>query len=403
MKKGPTHVFALAVLVSWASAFAQSPADTAKMNSPVAGMAPQAGVTAKGGGAFIKSEDGRAVVRLMGYAQPTFIATAESNRQPYKVPSFFVRRARADFKAEFDSLYTLFFEFDAGPPGGTSLVEGYSQAALIRDHLNFRLGKFIQPFSAENMRSSRALETVERFQALNAFIGLPALDAQNGAMLFGTVDAGKMFKYYLSINNGTNTASQTGNVKDNNADKDYIGRLEFTPSKVFRAGLGLDYATEVGQTLTLRSYSGAAYDTIRVQGIRQAIDVDLHGTVAKIGLDAEWLMAMFPDTNASMHGGYVQAGMWVKGSEADGGIQPLVRVEYSTLSADNVPGPSLKSEVSGAMLMSYTLGLNYWMNQWTRWQVNLIEETTSGKGNGVFAAKDNRFLPTLFAQMQIKF
>ena len=52
-----------------------------------------------------------------------------------------------------------------GPAAGTSLVEAYAQAARVRDYLNFRMGKYIQPFSAENVRSSRALETVERFQA----------------------------------------------------------------------------------------------------------------------------------------------------------------------------------------------------------------------------------------------
>jgi phosphate-selective porin len=404
MNRNPGYLLVLALLASGSAAFAQTPADTLATQAPPSpGTGAPAGITGKGAGAFIKSEDGRGVVRLMGYAQPTFIATAESNRQPYKVPSFFVRRARADFKAEYDSLYTLFFEFDAGPAAGTSLVEGYTQAALIRDRLNFRLGKYIQPFSAENLRSSRALATVERFQALNAFIGLPAADAQNGAMLFGNIDADKRLKYYLSVNNGNNTASQGGNFKDNNASKDYIGRIEFSPSKAFRAGLGLDYATELGQTLTLRSYSGAAYDSIRVHGDRQAIDVDLRGTVANIGLEAEWLMAMFPDTNAALQGGYVQAAMWVKGSEAEGGIEPLLRVEYSTVTADNVPAPFLEDDVSGALLMSYTLGVNYWMNQWSRWQVNLIGETTSGKGNGALSREDGRFLPTLFAQFQIKF
>src|SRR3954465_3346866 len=146
-------VFLFAAAAAVPAARAQTPAPA---NPPPADAGPNVGVTPKGGGLFIKSDDGRAVVRLMGYAQPTFIATAESNKQAYKVPSFIVRRARADFKAEYDSLYTLFFEYDGGPAGGTSLVEGYAQAALVKDYLNFRMGKYIQPFSAENLRSSRA-------------------------------------------------------------------------------------------------------------------------------------------------------------------------------------------------------------------------------------------------------
>ncbi len=313
---------------------------------------------------------------MLGYAQPSFIATAESNKQPYKVPSFFVRRARADFKAEYDSLYTLYFEFDGGPASGATLVEAYSQTTLLRDVLTFRLGKYIQPFSAENLRSSRGLETIERFQALNAYIGLPGLDAQNGVMLFGT-DPGKMFKYYLSINNGINTASQGGNVKDNNSDKDYIGRFEVSPTKTVKVGLGLDYDKELNQGLVLRSYSGVFYDSINVHGTRLAVDVDLHAVLGKIGLDAEWLFADFSDTNATLHGGYLQASDWVKGSEVEGGIEPLVRVEYSTITAKNPPGPAATAkEIDGAMMMSATLGVNYWMNQWVRWQVDAIGETT---------------------------
>ena len=378
---------------------AQAPA-----GSPAAsGTSPQVGVTAKGGGMFIKSEDGRAIVRLMGYAQPTFIATAVSNKQAYKVPSFFVRRARADFKAEFDSLYTLFFEYDAGPTSGTSLVEGYAQAALVRDYLNFRMGKYIQPFSAENLRSSRGLETVERFQALNALIGLPAFDAKIGAMVFGTLDPGKQVKYFLGVNNGNGTAANTGDVRDNNSDKDFIARLEYSPGKVFRVGVAGDYDKQRAQTLTVRSYSGAIFDSIRVYGTRMALDVDLHSQLNALGLEAEWIWANFADTNASLHGGFVQAGYWVKGSEAEGGIEPVVRLEYTQVAADN-PAVPTPSEVDGATLMSATLGLNWWLNGWTRWQLNLIEETTSKKGNGAYAAADDgRFLPTVFAQFQIKF
>jgi len=379
----------------------QAPANPAPAGAAEAG--PNVGVTPKGGGLFIKSDDGRAVVRLMGYAQPTFIATAESNKQAYKVPSFFVRRARADFKAEYDSLYTLFFEYDGGPTAATSLVEGYAQAALVKNYLNFRMGKYIQPFSAENLRSSRALETVERFQALGALVGLSAFDAKIGAMLFGTLDPEKQVKYFLSVNNGSlATASNGGDVRDNNSDKDYIGRFEFSPGKIFRVGVAGDYDKEKAQTLSVKSYSGATFDTLHVYGTRIALDVDLHSQLNNLGLEAEWLWADFSDTGASMNGGYVQAGYWVKGSEAEGGIEPLLRLEYTSVSADHPPAAS--TEVDGSVLMSATLGVNYWMNGWTRWQLNLIEETTSKKGNVTYAAADDgRFLPTLFAQFQIKF
>lgn len=380
-----------------AAAPASSPAPAPA--SAIAETGPLVGLTGKGGGVFIKSEDGRGIVRLMGYAQPSFMATAESNKQPFKVPTFYVRRARADFKAEYDSLYTLFFEYDGGPAAGASLVEGYAQASLVRDYLNFRMGKYIQPFSAENLRSSRALPAVERFQALNAIIGAGNYDAQIGAMLFGVLNPAKTVKYFLSVVNGNSNASSGGNVRDNNSDKDFIARLEFSPSKALRVGVAGDIDKQPGQTLSLKSYSGAVFDTIRTYGPRTGLDVDLHSQLDRLGLEAEWLWTDFADTNAALQGGYVQASYWVKGGEAEGGIEPLLRLEYSTLSADGAP-----SEVNGATLMAATLGVNWWMNAWTRWQVNLIGETTSKKGNAAYAGSDDgRILPTLLAEFQIKF
>jgi hypothetical protein len=370
-----------------------------------------AGVTGKGGGAFIKSEDGRSVIRFMGYAQPTLALTTKSQHQSFVTPNFLVRRARADFKAEYDSLYTLFFEYDAAPVTGTSLIEAYTQAALIRDRVHFRFGKYIQPFSAENLRSSRGLATVERFQALNALIGLPGIDAQIGAMLWGNLDAGKMFKYYLSVTNGNGSAAPTpnpsplatnpnpgGNTKDNNSDKEIIGRIECSPIKTAKMGLGFAYDKEGPQNLTLKSYSGAVYDTLHIKGERRALDIDGHATLDKLNLDAEWLFADFVDTNSTLQGGYLQGSYWVLGSEVTGGLEPLMRIEYSKISAEGTPN------ADQAVLMACTLGANYWMNEWVRWQINLIEETTSRRGNAAYAfSDDGRFLPTAFAQLQIKF
>ncbi len=396
---------ALVLCLTGAAAFGQAPTEVPK-ESGEAAAAPkpatadaQAGVTGKGGGAFIKSEDGRSVIRFMGYAQPTFMATTKSQHQAFKSPTFYVRRARADFKAEYDSLYTLFFEYDAAPATGTSLIEAYTQAMLIKNRIYFRIGKYIQPFSAENLRSSRALETVERFQALNALVGLPGYDAQIGAMLWGNFDAGKMFHYFLSVNNGNSSASQGGNVRDNNWYKEVIPRLEFAPSKDMKFGIAGDLDREPFQPLVLKSYSGASFDSVRVEGQRVGLDVDAHVVLGKLGLDAEWLWANFPDTNATLQGGYLQGAYWACGSEVEGGMEPLLRLEYSQLAAK-----SASTEVDGSRMIAVTLGLNYWANQWVRWQTDFIEETTSGKGNGVYAgSSDGRFLPTLMSQLQIKF
>lgn len=111
-------------------------------------------------------------------------------------------------------------------------------------------------------------------------------------------------------------------------------------------------------------------------------------------------MADFADTNVTLQGGYFQAGFRAAGSEAEGGLEPLLRLEYTRLGVKGAANP----EVDGATLMAATLGANYWMNQWARRQLDVIAETTSKKGNGDYAgASSGRILPTAMAQFQIKF
>jgi phosphate-selective porin len=141
------------------------------------------GLNPQGGGLFVKSPDGKTLFRLYGYAQPTFTYSDRDNGATFEETDFRVRRARIDFSADYDDRYKLFVEVDGAPADGTSLVEAYAQAAYVRDRHYLRFGKFISPFSTENLRSSRALDTVERFQALNAMFSLPALDVQFGPML----------------------------------------------------------------------------------------------------------------------------------------------------------------------------------------------------------------------------
>ncbi len=62
-------------------------------------------------------------------------------------------------------------------------MEARLNSKIIDDKLQLRLGKFTTPFSFENFRSSRAIDTIERYIALNAMFSVPALDVQTGGML----------------------------------------------------------------------------------------------------------------------------------------------------------------------------------------------------------------------------
>ena len=290
-----------------------------------------AGINPQGGGVFVKSPDGKALFRLYGYAQPTFTYTDEDNGATFEETDFRVRRARIDLSADYDDRYKLFLELDGAPSDGTALVEAWVQAAFVKDRHFLRAGKFITPFSTENTRSSRSLDTVERYLALNAMFSLPALDVQLGPMLWGHLDKGKRFTYFVGVWNGNASAGagvvsgQRGNARDNNGDKEIQGRLNAKWTDELTTGIAFDVDKEEAQTLTLASYSGARFLAIPVLGDRRGVNLDAHWKRGRLSLDSEWLSFDFEDSAAELMGGYVQAAFWARGSEAAGGVQPVLR------------------------------------------------------------------------------
>ncbi len=361
-----------------------------------------AGINPQGGGVFVKSPDGQALFRLYGYAQPTFTYTDEDNGLAFEQTDFRVRRARLDFSADYQERYKLFVEIDAAPTDGTALVEAYAQAAWVKDRQYLRLGKFITPFSTENLRSSRSLDTVERYLALNTAFSLPALDVQFGSMLWGYLDRGKKVSYYVGVWNGNSSAGaavaggQRGNARDNNGDKEVQGRLNVKWSDALTTGAAFDSDREEEQALTLASYSGGRFIGLTVRGQRRGYDLDAHWKRGRLSLDSEWLAFDFRDSGARLAGGYAQAAFWARGSEAAGGVQPLLRAEVAQLS-----GGALRP-VDGRKITAVTAGANVWFNGWARWQINLIGEHFDGRGNGPFKAGSG-WRPTVLNQLQIKF
>ena len=393
--------------------FAQEPQDDASIDARIKAEVEKqlkerekhqwtAGINPQGGGVFVKSPDGQALFRLYGYAQPTFTYTDEDNGLAFEQTDFRVRRARLDFAADYQERYKLFVELDGAPTDGTSLVEAYVQAAYVKDRHYLRFGKFITPFSTENLRSSRALDTVERYLALNAAFSLPALDVQFGPMLWGTLDRGKKVSYYLGVWNGNSSAGaavvsgQRGNARDNNGDKEVQGRLNVKWSDELTTGAAFDSDREEEQTLTLASYSGGRFIGLTVRGQRRGYDLDAHWKRGRLSLDSEWLAFDFRDSDTRLGGGYAQAAFWARGSEAAGGVQPLLRAEVAQLSGDAL------RPVDGRRITAVTAGANVWFNGWTRWQINVIGEHFDGRGNGPFKAGSG-WRPTVLNQLQIKF
>jgi hypothetical protein len=361
------------------------------------------GINPQGGGVFVKSPDGKSLFRLYGYAQPTLTLTDRDNGASFEQSDFRVRRARLDFAADFEERYKLFVEIDGAPSDGTALVEAWAQAGWSGDRHHLRMGKFITPFSSENLRSSRALDTVERYLALNAMFGLPALDVQFGAMLWGNLDPGKRLAYSVGVWNGNASAGaavvngQRGNARDNNGDKEIQARLSMKWTEELTTGAAVDVDREEAQTLQLSSYSGGRFLALPVVGNRRGVDLDAHWKRGRLSFDSEWLRSDFRDSDADLSGGYVQGAFWARGGEADGGVQPVLRLETARMGG----AAATHAELDGRRIDAVTAGANVWLNGRTRWQINAIGEHFDGRGNGSFQAGSG-WRPTVLSQFQIK-
>lgn len=395
------------------------------------------GLNPNGGGLFFQSPDENFRLRIFGYAQAQFTLTDGANGFAFDNFDTRIRRARLDWIADFYKRYELFIEIDAAPLGGTSLVEARLNAKIIDDKLQLRLGKFTTPFSFENFRSSRAIDTIERYIALNAMFSVPALDVQTGGMIWGNLPLGpereyiqrdsslkppyppgvtqdttgklggvaKKFKpqltYYLGFWNGNASASNEsplgfgGNARDNNEDKEVQAKLVWQPHQHWTVGAGYDYNTsESGEALVLGSLSGAAYIRSPVGGTRNGAEFDFLYEPGRFSLRGEGIYFDFDGADLTLGGGFLQAAYFVTG-DAGGGLQPLIRLEHAELDGDAIAG------VDGNSISALTIGVNWFLNGNVRFQLNYIGEYFDGAGNANIG--DESYRNTVLSQLQIKF
>ncbi len=373
----------------------------------------QAGLHPDGGGFFLRSPDEKIQLKLLGYVQAQGTLTDGASDASFGHGDFRVRRARIDLLANFSDEYDLFLEFDGAATGGTALRIARINAKLSDDALQFSAGKFITPFSTANNVSSRNLDTIERYIALNSMFSLPALDTQIGAMLWGTVPAGRSrnageagetfqpsFTYHFGVWNGNNSGGAEtmdgvgGNARDANGAKEVQLKLRYQPAPALEFGLGFDYNDAATKELRLASLSGVPYIVVDVPGLRYGASADFLWTPGRFSLRGEALHFEFDDAGTRLSGGFLQAAAFITGDHS-GGVQPLVRVEHAALEGGALSG------IEGNAITAFTAGVNWFLNGNLRFQVNYIGEFYDGPGNAGIGGES--FRNTVLGQLQFKF
>ncbi|MBK8872066.1 MAG: hypothetical protein KBD85_00730 [Elusimicrobia bacterium] len=372
-----------------------------------------------GGGFFWASPDQAFVFKTMGYVQFHHIwqdgraAAIRTNSVNPVSNDFFIRRARLDFSGTVNKKTELFVEIEGGvattPASGNTASTTQSDFALVEakithkfvDPFQLRFGKFLTPFSNENsFRGSRALDTVERYAALNTMILLPSLDTQTGAMTFGQWAKGR-YAYYAGVFNGN--GRQGDNFRDNNSQKNLQGRFAWKPLaaktgplSAMSFGLGVDWDRELAQTLDLRTLGGSRMYTLNVQGDRMGFSPDVFVPVGKwLEIRGEALMERFNDSRTDLYGGFGQI-MWnVFKTEKGLGFSPLVRAESAVISE------SVNETV--ARLNILTLGWNFYFNKNVRWQCNYLPSHFRYTGDAAAVALKEGHYDEILNQLQVKF
>ncbi len=352
-----------------------------------------------GGGFYIKGEDYH--FRLLGYVQAVGTVTDGSIDRGDSPGDFSVRRARIDFLADFYDGFQILVEFDGGPgttPTAASdfaLVEARLNWKVLDDALQLRFGKFTTPFSTENFRSSRSIDTIERYIALNSMFLLPALDVQYGVMMHGQVGPEMRLGYFVGIFNGNGRAND--NFSDDNGEKEYQAKLSYKFSDELSAGVGFDYSREEQQTLPLADLAFNRYTSTTIDGARYGIEGDLFWQRGDWSFRAEGLAFRFNTPGdadeAELYGGFVQPAYFLSGTDQKG-VQVLLRPEFAHLDADTAS--------QGDTLYSLTLGLNWFINPNTRLQVNPAITYFDG-GSTLQGFEGERVTALLLTELQFKF
>lgn len=354
-----------------------------------------------GGGFFLRSPDGDLQFRMLGYVQFLAGLFPDDFERVDTPGDFSIRRARLDWLIDFKDRYQFFVELDGGPGStpGTSdfaLVEAKMTTHLLRDdRLDLVVGKYVSPFSGEDRISSRALDTIERYIALNSLFLLPATDVQFGVTLKGKA-FDKKLEWYAGVFDGNGRAND--NLGDDNGDKEVQLKLNYLATKHLKVGFGWDRSNEERQSLQLRGLSFTPYTAIPISGSRQGFTADFAWARGPLSFRGEGITFDFGDARANLAGGFVQGAYFLRG-DASGGFQLVLRAETATIGSGVV-------DIPGDRIDAVTLGLNLFYGGNWRLQVNAIGENYHGLSNlpdGSSRVDGEGWVPYLMTELQIKF
>lgn len=291
-------------------------------------------------------------VTVSGYIQPQFEMLQTEDGWDN---SFTFERARFGFfgNIPYDISYYAFIETSAFKGENPYLLDAFITYTRFNPWAKISIGSFKSPFSLELNTACHKLHTIKRSRVVRE---LTAPDRDLGLMVSGGNDT-TFLKYSFSLTNGTGLG-----VVDNNAFKTVTGRVVLQPWEFLHVGGSFRYG----------AYP-SAIDTSTTEDTRLRYAAELEFKYNNFLVQAEYLMGN-DDGSTTVGGGCGEEPQVVEGTFRKNGffaqamymtrwgIQPIYKFERFDPNLDH----------GYDMVTTQTIGFNYFLNEWTRIQVNYL-------------------------------
>ncbi|MCF8332422.1 MAG: OprO/OprP family phosphate-selective porin [Bacteroidales bacterium] len=320
---------------------------------------------------------------VKGFIQPQFNYSIGDTPEEDEA-SFTFNRARLGVLGEipYDIEYYFFAEISPfkNPTNTVHLLDGFVSYTRFAKWAKISLGQFKTPFSREQNTACSGLYTIDRSAVVNQLAG-PQRDL--GVMVTGGHDS-LLFSYSFGLFNGSGI-----NELDDNNNKELVGRVVFNALEFLKIGgsfrMGKTNPTNDEEKLN---------DIYRYGG-------ELLFTMSNFRFQAEYIMGqdkLYSASKIPIYGGCggivgydtKQAGTYTKGGYlamasymTPWNLEPVVKFDNYDVDFD----------VNDDQTNNLTLGLNYFVNDYSRVQINYVSVLDSPSDND----------DMLMVQLQAKF
>lgn len=289
------------------------------------------------------SEDG---VKLFGYIQPQWAYSQTTDGGDKNSFTFDRARIGVTGSIPYDVSYYAMIDFSRFKTGSPYLLDAFVSYTRF-EWFKISLGQFKSPLSLEQNTPCQSLHTVYRSKVVDELAG-PQRDM--GVMLFGGAKDSK-FHYYLAVMN-----DYKAGFEDENDGKSIKSRLTFSPFEFLQIGGSFGYGvtginsdnekTRIGADLSM------SFNNFLLQGEYIWGD-DTGDYTTGGGCDGTPLQT---HTGGVTRSGFFAHAMYM----TPWNLQPVVKFE----SYD----PDMSIDTNSETIL--TFGLNYFLNDWTRIQMN---------------------------------